>query len=257
MKKLSAIMAILFCISSLVCADIISDLQAKKEKFHNQGISYVAEVYEDDETTITKYLITEKGNNKSFETVGQSFSMPGMLYCDDGKVYSVPPVESQDPHSPIMITIIPQEQIGINPEKYKMPSYVGFVASKKETVNGYQCQLLVKIDKRTEKNTENGEKFAYYEYHTNTTKIWVIEKYGYPTKIEQQYDLTYSNGGNSYTEKKKPINFTNYSTDISKRTISLPKYAFIIDPKDPSSTDPKKLMELRMKIAEEEEEEED
>ena len=97
---------------------------------------------------------------------------------------------------------------------------------KKATTNGYQCQILQKVLSSKDTENEKGETIK----EQKLLKIYVIEKYGYPTKIEYVSISKDAKGKELSKEITKTINFTKFNTNTADKMLSLPDNALVIDP---------------------------
>ena len=72
-------------------------------------------------------------------------------------------------------------------------------------------------------------------------KVYVIEKYGYPTKIEFIYTSKDMKGKVLHNEVQDTIDFVKFNTNISDKIISLPKNAMVMDPLNQNTFDTKAM----------------
>ena len=253
MKLLNLLVLSFLFVSSFAYSDIISDLKTKKNNTQKQGITYSVVLNNNKEE---KAIITEKGNNK----LVKYYDMYNFSYLfENGKVYSVPDQWQQfDKNSPIMITLISSvKEMDKDFEKYEIPNYSEYKVVRKETVNGYPCQVLHKIISSEDLEDEMGATFNKQEI----SRIYVNEKNGYPVKIITFVRSKYKNEKN-YTDHddKDSLNaemvLSDFSTNLSGKMLTLPKNAYIIDPSNPSSVDPKALLQLQKQLDDDYNEEE-
>lgn len=236
MKKLQVMLLVLLFITSVVYADIISDLQAKKNNTQKTGISYTVVVPGEDEGDSPKeYTITEKGNAKLFEA--PEFEQQNMILDSDNKLYQIPNILKTERQSPIPIIVLSGDaKSGIDEkmEKFKIPDYKNFKVMGKSTTNGYQCQVLQKVISSQEIAEDKNDKFVAQD----SMKVYVIEKYGYPTKIEFISTSKDMKGKILHNSIDSYIDFVKFNTNISDKILSLPKNAMIVDPLNKNMFDP-------------------
>ena len=163
MKLLNLVIVSLFVVSSVAYSDIVSDLKVKKNNSQKQGITYSVVLNGHQEE---KVIVTEKGNNKLVKHYDMYTSVPDQW-------------QQTDKTSPLMITVIPNEKAKDLFEEYKIPDYSGYKAVRKETVNGYPCQVLQKVVSSKDMEDEMGNTFNSQEI----SRIYVNEKNGYPVKV--------------------------------------------------------------------------
>lgn len=253
MKSLNLLVLSFLFISSFAYSDIISDLKTKKNNTQKQGIVYsvVLNGHQQEKT-----IIAEKGNNK----LVKYYDMYNFSYLfENGKVYSVPDQWQQfDKNTPIMITLISSlKEIDRDFEKYEIPNYSEYKAVRKETVDGHPCQVLHKTVSSQDMEDEMGNAFNRQEI----SRIYVNEKNGYPVKIITFVRSKYKNEKNytDYDDKDSldaEMVLSDFSTDLSGKMLTLPKNAYIIDPANPSSVDPKALLKFQQQFADDEDDEE-
>ena len=253
MKLLNLVIVSLFVVSSVAYSDIVSDLKVKKNNSQKQGITYsvVLNGHQGE-----KAIITEKGNNK----LVKQYDMYTFSYLfENGKVYSVPDQWQQtDKNSPLMITVIPNEKTKDLFEEYKIPDYSGYKAVRKETVNGYPCQVLQKVVSSKDMEDEMGNTFNTQEI----SRIYVNEKNGYPVKVITYVRSKYKTE-KDYTDydDKESLNaemlLSDFSTNLSGKMLTLPKNAYIVDPTNPGSVDANKLMNFYKQLADDEDDEDE
>lgn len=236
MKKLNLIVLTLLFITSVVYADIISDLQTKKNNTQKTGVSYTVVIpgeYEGDSPK--EYIITEKGNSKLFEA--PEFEQQNMILDSDNKLYQIPNILKTEKQSPVPVIVLSGDaKSGINEkmEKFKIPDYKNFKVTGKSTTNGYQCQVLQKIISSQEIAEDKNDKFVAQD----SMKVYVIEKYGYPTKIEFISTSKDMKGKILHNSIDSYIDFVKFNTNISDKILSLPKNAMVIDPLNKNMFDP-------------------
>ena len=248
MKTLTFVISCLTCIllanSFLYSNTVIGNLQNKKNNFNKQGITYSVSIEnEQNSTSIIKCILTEKDKNKFFETL-TSYTKTNYLLCDD-KLYQVQVSTSFTAAPKLLLREDKSYQIQGNPNLYSLkfilcpeemkknildeyyyeiPDYADCIVGDKITVNGYSCQILTKTITETIKNEQN------FTTRQNITKMYITERYGYPTKIEYLYKNSYSNSAD-YDEgfSRATVNFTNFNTDVTNKLLELPENPFIID----------------------------
>ena len=236
MKKLNLLVLTLLFTASFIYADVISDLQAKKNNTQKTGISYTVVVPGEDEgDSSTEYTITEKGNAKLFEA--PEFEQQNMILDSDNKLYQIPNLLKTEKQSPIPVIVLSGDaKSGIDEKmkQFKIPDYKNFKVAGKSTVNGYQCQVLQKIISSQEIAEDKNDKFIAQD----SMKVYVIEKNGYPAKIEFISTSKDMKGKILHNEVDSYIDFVKFNTNISDKIISLPKNAMVIDPLNKSAFDP-------------------
>lgn len=253
MKLLNLVIVSLFLVSSVAYSDIVSDLKVKKNNSQKQGITYsvVLNGHQGE-----KVIITEKGNNK----LVKQYDMYTFSYLfENGKVYSVPDQWQQtDKNSPLMITVIPNEKAKDLFEEYKIPDYSGYKAVRKETVNGYPCQVLQKVVSSKDMEDEMGNTFNSQEI----SRIYVNEKNGYPVKVITYVRSKYKTEKDytDYDDKESldaEMLLSDFSTNLSGKMLTLPKNAYVVDPTNPGSVDTNKLMNFYKQLADDEDDEDE
>ena len=236
MKKLNLLLFTLSFITSFAYADIISDLQAKKNNTQKNGISYTVVIPGEDEGDSPKeYTITEKENSKLFEA--PEFEQQNMILVSDNKLYQIPALLKAEKNSPIPVIVLSgdaKEGIDEKMEKFKVPDYKNFEVIGKSTTNGYQCQVLQKIISSQEIAEDKNDKFVVQD----SIKVYVIEKYGYPTKIEFISTSKDMKGKILHNSLEDTIDFVKFNTNLSDKILSLPKNAMVIDPLNKNAFDP-------------------
>jgi hypothetical protein len=242
MKLANLFIVSLLFVASIAYCDTISVLQTKKNNTQKNGITYTITFpgeYEGAEPI--EYTISEKGKNKLFESKDYAFSK--YLLCDD-KLYQVPGlIEEFDKNTPVQVTLLNTEKndtIDVNNKHFKIPDYTNSKILKKATTNGYQCQILQKVLSSKDTENEKGETIK----EQNLLKIYVIEKYGYPTKIEYVSISKDAKGKELSKEITKTINFTKFNTNTADKMLSLPDNVIIIDPAKHISSDTKDIKKL-------------
>ena len=239
MKKFLMLSLGLLFVSSLVYADIISDLQAKKDNTQKAGISYTVVTpgeYEGDSQK--EYTITEKGSAKLLEA--SEFEQQQMFLISDNKIYQIPSLLKTEKQVPIPVIVLSGDaKSGIDEKmgKFIVSDYKNFKVVDKATINGYQCQVLQKIISSQEIEEDKNDKFVVQD----SMKVYVIEKYGYPTKIEFIYTSKDMKGKVLHNEVQDTIDFVKFNTNISDKIISLPKNAMVMDPLNQNTFDTKAM----------------
>ena len=236
MKVSSLLVLTILFVTSVVYADIVSDLQIKKNNIQKTGISYTVVVPGEDEGESSKeYTITEKGNAKLFEA--PEFEQQNMILDSDNKLYQIPSILKTEKQSPIPVMVLSGDaKSGIDEKmkQFKIPDYKNFKVVGKSTTNGYQCQVLQKVISSQEIAEDKNDKFIAQD----SIKVYVIEKYGYPTKIEFIYTSKDMKGKVLHNRVDSYIDFVKFNTNISDKILSLPKNAMVIDPLNKSTFDP-------------------
>ena len=236
MKMSNLLFLTLLFVTSVAYADIISDLQIKKNNAQKAGISYTVVVPGEDEGDSKKeYIITEKGNTKLFEA--PEFEQQNMILDSDNKLYQIPNILKTEKKSPIPVIVLSGDaKSGIDEKmkQFKIPDYKNFKVIGKSTTNGYQCQVLQKIISDQEIAEDKNDKFIAQD----SMKVYVIEKYGYPTKIEFIHTSKDMKGKTLHNEVDSYIDFVKFNTNISDKILSLPKNAMVIDPLNKNLFDP-------------------
>lgn len=236
MKKLNLLVLTLLFTTSFVYADVISNLQTKKNNTQKAGISYTVVVPVEDEGDSPKeYTITEKGNSKLFEA--PEFEQQNMILDSDNKLYQIPNILKTEKQSPIPVIVLSGDaKSGIDEKmkQFKIPEYKNFKVTGKSTTNGYQCQVLQKIISSQEIAEDKNDKFVAQ----SSMKVYVIEKYGYPTKIEFISTSKDMKGKILHNSVDSYIDFVKFNTNISDKILSLPKNATVIDPLNKNMFDP-------------------
>ena len=228
MKVSKLLVLTLLFVTSVTYADIVSDLQAKKNNTQKTGISYTVVISGNHDGEAPKeYVLTEKGSSTLFEYKENYIQQ--MYLISDNKLYQIPDILKTEKQSPIPVTILTDDaKTNIEEEmvKFKIPNYADFKVAGKTTVNGYQCQVLQKIVSNREVQEDKNDKFVAQD----SIKVYVIEKYGYPTKIENLFTSKDMKGKVLHNEVQDTIDFVKFTTNISDKIISLPKNAMVIDP---------------------------
>ena len=249
MKKFFMLSLSMLFISSLVYADVVSDLQAKKNNTQKTGISYTIVIPgENDGDSPREFVMTEKGSSKLFE-YKENYVEQMYLLCDN-KLYQIPGLLKTEKKSPVPVTVLTDDaksSIEEETEKFKFPDYKGFKVVGKSTVNGYQCQILQKVISNREIQEDKNDKFVAQDL----VKVYVTEKYGYPTKIEQIYVSKDMKGKELHNEVQNTIDFVKFTTNISDKILSLPKNAMVIDPLNKNMFDANAIKQQYMQMMKE------
>lgn len=228
MKKLNLLVLTLLFTTSFVYADVVSDLQTKKNNIQKAGISYTVAVPGDyDGANPKEYVMTEKGSSKLFEYKENHIEY--MYLISDNKLYQIPALLKTEKESPVPVTVLTDDaKTSIEEEmvKFKIPDYKDFKVIGKATVNGYQCQVLQKVVSSREIQEDKDYKFVAQD----SIKVYVIEKNGYPAKIENIFTSKDMKGKVLHNEINDTINFVKFNTNISDKILSLPKNAMVVDP---------------------------
>ena len=223
----SCIICFLFVNSFLYADNIIENLQNKRNTLNTQGITYSVSVDNEDKGTSTeKCIITEKGKNKFFEKIN-SLQKIMYLLCDDGKLYQIYTLQEPSVFYSLKAVILPEEikKDILKQYDYEIPDYSECIVGDKVTVNGYNCQIITKIVTKTIK--ENEQNFTTRQ---NITRMYVSERYGYPTRIEYLYKNSYSNSPDCDEGfSKATVNFIKFTTDLTNKLTELPEKAFVTD----------------------------
>ena len=237
MKISSFIISSLMLLTSFVyAANLAPYLQVKKNSTKNTGITYTAVLpgeYEGDAPR--EFIITERGDNKLLES--KEYTNNKYLLCDN-KIYQVPELPESLKDMVLSVVVLSgDEKESMDEEfgKFKIPDYKEFSALNKETVNGYQCQVAEKVLDEKKMFDESNTQFTVQR----VLKVYIIEKYGYPTRIERITRSKYAKETKwtSAVQEEDTINFVDFDTDISKKMLSLPKNAFVVDPTNKSMFD--------------------
>lgn len=243
MKKLSIVFTSLMFISSLAVAEVLPPLfQAKRNNAQRQGITYTVILppeYKDEDPV--EYIVTEQGKDKLFES--DQYGTNKYL-LKDNKVYQIPDLTKVPEGALVSIAVLSGDARAAFDEKtdkFKVPNYAGFVMEKKETVNGFQCQVATKVIKEERKLDEYERKFTVQRI----LRVYITEKYGYPTRMERIIRSKYPRETN-WTEaiqEQDTVNIINFNTETSWKNLTLPKNAFIENIFKPVSID--KRQELK------------
>ena len=225
--KLSNLLFVCFLlISSFAYCDIVSDLQEKKNNAQETGIFYNVVVPGDyDGKKLTKYSITEKEGNKLFES---SKFQDQMYLLTDGKLFQIPSSAELDPMAATTVILLGENvkaKIDEYDKKFQIPDYANAKVIGAIKVNGYKCQLLQKIISSKEAKDKNGGKVI----SQNLLNIYVIEKNGYPTRIENIVRTQDMKGNEISSEVQNTIDFVKFRTNIITKFIAIPKNAMIIN----------------------------
>ena len=249
MKKLNLLVFTLLFTASFVYADIVSDLQAKKNNTQKAGISYTVVVPGDyDGADSKEYVMTEKGSSKLLEYKENYIEY--MYLISDNKLYQIPALLKTEKKSPIPVTVLTDDaKTSIEEEmvKFKIPDYKDFKVIGKATVNGYQCQVLQKVVSSREVQEDKDYKFVAQD----SIKVYVIEKNGYPTKIENIFTSKDMKGKVLHNEINDTINFVKFNTNISDKILSLPKNAMVVDPLNKNMFDANALKQQYLQMMKE------
>lgn len=229
--KLSNFMFVGFLlIYSFAYCDIVSDLQAKKNNNQETGIYYdVVVPGEYDGKKPVKYSITEKEGNKLFES---SNFQDKMYLLADGKLFQIPSSAELDPMAPTTVVLLGEDVKAIIDEydkKFQIPDYTNAEVIGSAKVNGYQCKILQKIVSDKEMKNKNGSKFK----SQSLLKMYVTEKFGYPTRIENIFKTQDIKGTEIESEVKNTIDFVKFRTNIASKFITIPVNAMIINAVNP------------------------
>ena len=235
MRKLNLLIFTLLFTASFAYADIVSDLQTKKNNTQKTGISFTVVVPGEDGDSPKEYTITEKGNTKLFEE--SEYREHHMILVTDNKLYQIPSLLKKEKKTPIPIIVLSEDaKSGINEkmEKFNVPDYKSFKVVGKTTANGYKCQVLQKVILSQEIQEDKNDKFVAQD----SMKVYVIEKYGYPTRIEFISTSKDIKGKILHNSIDSYIDFVKFNTNISDKILSLPKNAMIVDPLNKNMFDP-------------------
>jgi len=220
------IIYVLFTNSFLHADYTIEDFQNKKNALNKQGITYSVSVDDEDSAiSIEKYIVAEKGKNKFFE-ISNSYTKIIYLLCGD-KLYQIPLSQEMPRLYSLKVILFPGEIKNdiLKQYNYEIPDYSDCIAGDKVIVNGYNCQIITKIITETIKQNEQN-----FITRQNITRMYVTERYGYPTKIEYLYKNSYSNSTDCDEGfSKATVNFTNFNTDLTNKLTELPENAFVTD----------------------------
>ena len=233
--KLSNLLFVSFLlISSFGYCDIVSDLQAKKNNTQETGIYYNIVVPGDyDGKKLTKYSITEKEGNKLFES---SKFQEQMYLLSEGKLFQIPSSAELNPMAPVTVTLLGEDskiKFAEYNKKFQIPDYTNASVLGATKINGYKCQILQKVISSKEiKDKDNGKVI-----NQNLLNIYVIEKNGYPTRIESIVRTQDMKGNEIKSEIKNTIDFVKFRTNIVSKVINLPVNAIIINAVNPVSFD--------------------
>lgn len=233
MKKISLVtLSLLFAIS-FGYADIVSSLQDKKIESKSKGISFTV-ILNNNGSKKTEYIITERGNSKSFES--KEYQNQAYL-LHDNKFYQVPLMKDRETDVPVEIIIISDDENikgkTVLNDDLIIPEYMNSTYAGKDTVNGYKCKILRKVASTEIKKDESGKQFT----KQNIKKIYVTDKYGYPARIEKFTRITVQGSDDIKETPAGTIDFINFTTDLSERPILMPKETLVIDNTKKSSLD--------------------
>jgi hypothetical protein len=243
MKKLSIVFTSLMFISSLAFAEVLPPLfQAKRNNAQRQGITYTVVLpseYKDEDPV--EYIVTEQGKDKLIESAQYGTNK---YLLKDSKVYQIPDLSKVPEGALVSIAVLSGDArtaFDEKTDKFKVPNYAGFVMEKKETVNGFQCQVATKIITEERKLDEYERKFTVQRI----LRVYITEKYGYPTRMERIIRSKYPRETN-WTEaiqEQDTVDIINFNTETSWKNLTLPKNAFIENIFKPVSID--KRQELK------------
>ena len=230
MKNLKFVIFCVICflfVNSFLYADtIIENFRNKRNSLNRQGVTYSVSVSDEDNATTTeKCIVTEKGKNKFFE-ISNSYTKTIYLLCDD-KLYQIPFPQEKSRLYSFKVILFPEEikKNILKQYDYEIPDYSGCIAGDKATVNGYDCRIVTKIITETIKQNEQD-----FTTRQNITRMYIAERYGYPTRIEYLYKNSYSNSADRDEGfSKATVNFTNFNTDLTNKLTELPENALVID----------------------------
>ena len=237
MKKLGIVFVSLMFISPLIFADVLPpSFQAKRNIIQRQGITYTVILpseYEDEEPI--EYVVTERGKDKLFESDKYG---PNKYLLKDNKVYQIPDLTKVPEDALVSISVLTGDARAAfdeETEKFRVPNYAEFVAEKKETVNGFQCQVASKVIKEERKLDEYERRFTVQR----VLRVYIVEKYGYPTRMERLIRSKYPRETN-WTEalmEEDTVNIIDFNTGTTWKNLSLPKNSFIVNVTNPASID--------------------
>lgn len=258
MKKLSAVLATLICTVSIVysAADVSTYLQVKKNSMQEQGITYTVILpgeYESDSKR--KFTISERGNSKLFES--EEYGGNKYLVCDN-KMYQLPDLPESSKVTLLSAIVLPEdakENIEYDFKTLENLNYKEFVLLNKGIANGYRCQALEKVVSEKKMLDEYNKPFTVQR----VLKFYVTELYGYPTRIEHIIRSKYKKetDWNSAVQKENTVNIINFSNDISKKMLTLPKNTFVINSSNMSSFNANEMKQQYMQKLKEQYDEDD
>ena len=235
MKKLSIAFTILIFAASVVCAaDVATYLQVKKNSMQEQGITYTILLpgeYENSEPR--KFIISERGNNKLFES--KEYAGNKYLLCDN-KMYQLPDLPESSKVTLVSAIALPEDAKSDIEDEFKNfenLDYKEMLLLNRGIANGYQCQVAEKVIDEKKMLDEDNKQFTVQR----VLKFYIAERYGYPTRVEQVIRSKYKRETEwkSAVQKKETINIVDFSNNISKKTLSLPKNTFVINSSNMSS----------------------
>lgn len=243
MRLLGIVITSLMLVSALSFAEVLPPLfQAKRNNTQRQGITYTVVVpseYKDEEPI--EYIVTEQGKDKLIESARYGTNK---YLLKDNKVYQIPDLSKVPEGALVSIAVLSgeaRESFDEKTDKFKVPNYAGFNIENKETVNGFQCQVATKVITEERKLDEYERKFTVQRI----LRVYITEKYGYPTRMERIIRSKYPKETN-WTEAKQEqdtVNIINFNTETSWKNLTLPKNAFVENIFKPVSID--KRQELK------------
>ena len=257
MKLSGIVVTILLFISSFIFAEPLSPyFQGKKNNVQRQGITYTVILPPEKNSTDKRYYtVTEQGKNKLFESEQY---MNNRYLLSDNKVYQLPDLTDVSDDTLVSILLLSSnartmfdEQV----ENFTLPNYAGFVIEDKKVVNGYKCQVAYKVINEQKRFDEDDKKFIVQRI----LKVYITEKYGYPTRMERVIRSKYPKETN-WTEaiqEQDTVNIVNFNTDISGKNLTLPKNAFVVNVSNPASLIMRKDIKQQQTLFETSEEEEE
>ena len=226
MKLSNFLFAGFLLISSFGYCDIVSELQEKKNNTQETGIFYNVVVPGDyDGKKLTKYSITEKEGNKLFES---SKFQDQMYLLTDGKLFQIPSSAELDPMAATTVILLGEDvkaKIDEYDKKFQIPDYTNAKVIGATKINGYKCQILQKVVSSKEVKDKNGGKVV----NQSVLNIYVIEKNGYPTRVETIVRTQDLKGNEISSEIQNTIDFIKFRTNILTKFIAIPKNAMIIN----------------------------
>lgn len=235
MKKLGIAFATLICAVSVVCAaDVATYLQVKKNSMQEQGITYTVIFPSDYEGgDKRKFTISERGNSKLFE----SEEYGGNKYLlSDNKMYQLPVLPESSKVTLLSATVLPEDAKDDIEEDFKSfldLNYKELELLNRGIANGYQCQVAEKVVSEKKMLDEYNKPFTVQR----VLKFYIAEQYGYPTRVEHVIRSKYKRETEwkSAVQKKETVDIIDFSNNISKKMLTLPKNTFIINSSNMSS----------------------
>ena len=180
----------------------------------------------------------EKKNNTQETGIFYNVVVPGdydgkklqdqMYLLTDGKLFQIPSSAELDPMAATTVILLGENvkaKIDEYDKKFQIPDYANAKVIGAIKVNGYKCQLLQKIMSSKEAKDKNGGKVI----SQNLLNIYVIEKNGYPTRIENIVRTQDMKGNEISSEVQNTIDFVKFRTNIITKFIAIPKNAMIIN----------------------------